>query len=87
MSSLSLYDLLRREVKRMVSGFGRHEQGNIHPLIMHEVEKYIIEVVLEETNFNFVMASKILGIGRSTLYRKIEALHIQDRSQPKKENL
>jgi len=79
--SLSLYDLLRREVKRMVSGFGRHAQGNIHPLIMQEVEKCIIEAVLEETNFNLVMAAKILGIGRSTLYRKIKSLNIQDTSK------
>ena len=79
--SVSLYELVRREVNRMVSGFERHEKGNIHPLIMHQVEKYIIGVVLEETRFNLVLAAKILGISRSTLYRKIQTFKIPD--QPK----
>lgn len=74
--SLSLSDFLKREIKKMVSGIGKHEQGNIYPLIMGEVEKNIIELVLQEVNFNFLLASRILGISRSTLYRKIEALDI-----------
>lgn len=78
---MALYNLLEREIKKMVSTFGIHCQGNIHPLIMQEVEKYIIEIVLQETNYNYLRASKLLGIGRNTLYRKIEALGIQS---PKK---
>jgi transcriptional regulator with PAS, ATPase and Fis domain len=73
---MTLYDLLDREIKRMVSGFTLHSKGNIHPLIMNEIEKYIIEIVLRETNFNYVLTAKMLGIGRSTLYRRIQALGI-----------
>ncbi len=73
---MTLYELLNREIKRMANGIGLHNKGNIHPLIMNEIEKYIIEIVLEETGYNYLAASKMLGIGRSTLYRKIEALGI-----------
>ena len=75
--STSLYDLLKRDVKKMVKGINKNEQGNIHPLIMQEIEKYIITLVLEETNNNYLHASRILGISRSTLYSKIKNLNIE----------
>lgn len=81
---MTLYDLLNRDIKRMAAGIGYHNKGNIHPLIMNEIEKYIIQIVLQETHYNYLAASKMLGIGRSTLYRKIEALGIvnpQDKSE------
>ncbi|MBS1988391.1 hypothetical protein JST56_05335 [Candidatus Dependentiae bacterium] len=75
---LSLHDFIRREVKKMVIGIGHKGQGNIYPLVMEEVEKTIIELVLQETDYNYFATAKILGISRSTLYRRIEALKITD---------
>jgi DNA-binding protein Fis len=75
--SLSLYDVLARNVKKMVSSLGPHEKGNIYPLIMNEVERSLIELVLEETKNNYLRAAKVLGISRSTLYRRIKALEIK----------
>lgn len=69
---MTLYELLKRDVKRMIGGIGYNNRGNLHPLIMDEIEKYIIEIVLEETKHNYLASSKILGIGRSTLYRKMK---------------
>jgi len=77
--SFSLYELLKRDVKKMVSGIGDNEKGNIYPLIMQEVEKYIISLVLEETKHNYLRASKVLGISRNTLYRKVEDLKIVEK--------
>ena len=74
--SLSLSDLLKRDVRKMIGCIGRNEKGNIYPLIMQEVERCIIMLVLEETKNNYFLASHILGISRSTLYRKIEALGV-----------
>ena len=76
--TISLYDLLRRDVKIMAKGIGRNEQGNIYPLIMQEVEKYLISLILEETNQNYLHAARILGISRSTLYSKIKSLNIEN---------
>ncbi len=75
--ALTLYDLLRKEIKPMIIGIGMHGKGNIYPLIIEEIERYVISLVLEETRFNLVVAAKILGISRSTLYRKIEKLNIK----------
>ena len=73
----SLYDFLRKEVLRMMHGIGIHNKGNIYPLIVEEVERSVIKIVLEETNGNMFASAKMLGISRSTLYRKIEDLNIE----------
>ena len=75
--AVSLYDFLRREINKMVSSLGRHERGNIHPLVMNEIERYVITLVLEKTKNNYLRASRALGISRSTLYRRIEVLGIE----------
>lgn len=72
----SLHDILKKNIKKMILGIGDNEKGNIHPLIMQEIEKNIIEVVLKETKNNYLKASRILGIGRNTLYRKIKSLDL-----------
>lgn len=73
----SLYDFLQKEIQQMMLGIGLHNQGNIYPLIVEEVERSIIKIVLEETNGNLFASAKMLGISRSTLYRKINKLHIE----------
>jgi Response regulator containing CheY-like receiver, AAA-type ATPase, and DNA-binding domains len=77
--AISLYDFLEKEIKKMAGSLGRDERGNIYGLIMHEVERYLLTVVLEETKYNYYRSAKILGIGRSTLYRRISSLGIEKR--------
>jgi len=52
-----------------------YENNCIKPI--HVVEKEHIEGVLKILNFNLLEASKVLGISRSTLYRKIEKYNIK----------
>ena len=74
---MSLYDLLKPDIQRMVNSLDKHDKGNIYPLVMQEVERSLIDLVLKETGYNYVHAAKALGISRSTLYRRIEVLGIQ----------
>lgn len=80
---MTLLEFLRRDIKRMIAGIGRQNKGNIYPLVMGEIEKYIIQITLQETNYNYLITSKILGIGRSTLYRKIQLHGISQPSTQK----
>jgi len=72
----NLYDLLKNDIQKMVRCLGPHEKGNIYPLLISQVEKYLIELVLEETKYNYFRAARSLGISRSTLYRKMQELVI-----------
>jgi len=85
--SVSLYELLKRDVKKMVIGIGDNKKGNIYPLIIQEVEKNIISLVLQETKYNYFKAARVLGISRSTLYRKIDFLNISEEKNKPAETL
>lgn len=75
---MSLYDFLQNEIRKMVSSLAPHEKGNIHPLVMNEIERCVIAAVLKETNNNYFRAARALGISRSTLYRRVELLGIKE---------
>ncbi|MDQ5940624.1 MAG: Two component, sigma54 specific, transcriptional regulator, Fis family [Candidatus Dependentiae bacterium] len=74
-----LTDLLKNTVRRMVRSLGQFESGNIYSLLINQVEKNLIEIVLEEQRYNHYHTARVLGIGRSTLYRKMESLKIDPR--------
>ena len=44
---------------------------NLHTICIEEMERALIEVIMEHTQGNQVQASKLLGLNRSTLRRKI----------------
>ena len=75
---MSLNEILKRDVQKMISSLSRNEKGNVYPLVIHEVERIIIEITLQETKNNYFRASQMLGISRSKLYRKIEKLGIEN---------
>ena len=49
----------------------QHHVVNLHGICVEEMERVLIEVIMEHTGGNQVQASKILGLNRSTLRRKI----------------
>lgn len=63
---------LREFVKRMKAGGGK----DLHALLLHEMEKPLIRLVLQETHWNQVKASHMLGLNRNTLRKKIRDLQI-----------
>ena len=75
--SLSIYDFLKTDVLKMASYEDKNSKSNLHALIMQEVEKSIILIVLENTDFNLVKTSHMLGISRTTLYKKIKDFKIE----------
>lgn len=47
-----------------------------HPLSLTAYEKACVERALFETGWYVLEAARVLGVGKSTLYRKIEKLGI-----------
>ncbi len=61
---------LREEVKRML----RDGEKDIYGKIVDQVEKVLLEEVLSQTQGNQIMASRILGVHRNTIRRKLAVL-------------
>ncbi|SHJ78984.1 regulatory protein, Fis family [Anaerobranca californiensis DSM 14826] len=54
-----------------------YDEGFVELENLEDVEKYTIEKVLKKYNYNISTAAKALGIGRNTLYRKVEKYKIK----------
>lgn len=58
----------------------REKDGLLYKSILTEIEKPLIESVLEKTSGNQLKAAKILGINRNTLRTKIKKLGINPKA-------
>jgi DNA-binding NtrC family response regulator len=56
-----------------------NEEVNKAHLSLADIEKSHIKLVLEEVNWDKQLASKILGIAKTTLYNKIEAYGLTEK--------
>ncbi|MFC1708768.1 helix-turn-helix domain-containing protein [Candidatus Omnitrophota bacterium] len=56
--------------------FMKSSDKELYDKVISHVEKLIIEKMLERSYGNQVMASKMLGLNRNTLHKKIKKLNI-----------
>jgi two-component system nitrogen regulation response regulator GlnG len=52
------------------------EAGDLHDMVLQQVERPLIRFVLEKCRGNQVKAADVLGINRNTLRKKIQELGI-----------
>ena len=70
-------DLIRPEhlpVKILPPEKNRRRRGAGEPSLA-EIESSHIQKILRQSGFNYTLAAEILGISRSSLYRKMAGLH------------
>lgn len=67
-----LRDFVRAVVHQYLDDMGNTPPDNLHHLILNEVERPLIETVLDHTGGNQSRAAGILGITRSTLRNRIK---------------
>jgi len=63
-------------IKNYIDGLLETKGFDLYNIIISEVERVLISSVLKATNGNKLKASKILGINRNTLSKKIKDLKI-----------
>ena len=68
----SLEDLLRARTHRALDAAEPKDEGNAYNEIIADAERVILETALKRVAGNQVKASKLLGIHRTTLRKKIE---------------
>jgi len=80
-SYCSVKDFLDAKLSRFVKGMVKLERSGLHESVMNEVEKALIEIVLEETGGNQLRSARALGITRTTLRSKIRSYNITSQTQ------
>ena len=67
---------LNHHVKHSIERYFRELNGeqpaSVYDMVLQEVERPLLEVVMQETNGNQSRAAEILGINRNTLRKKLK---------------
>lgn len=75
-SHIPLCQSVRTSVKRYFKDLNGEEPVNLYDMVLCEVEKPLIEMVMERAESNQTRAAKILGINRNTLRKKLKQYNL-----------
>ncbi len=74
---LLLREHVRLAVKDYLGRLGTDEVSNLHDMVINEVERPLIQAVMEQCGHNQSKAAHMLGLSRSTLRKKMTSLGLQ----------
>jgi DNA-binding protein Fis len=72
LDSYSLESIVELKISRFLDQLGTYYPENLYDLIMKKTEKPLLNQILRRTGGNQVHASRILGINRNTLRKKMK---------------
>ena len=67
-----LQDQVRKSLRTYFRDLNGELPGNVYQMVLAEVERPLLETVMEYADYNQSQASRILGINRNTLRKKLE---------------
>ena len=67
-----LSECVRNALRFYLRNLDGYEVSDLHQMVILEVERPLLETVLEYTQGNQTRAARLLGMSRSTLRKKIE---------------
>ncbi len=73
----SLEALVARKLQNSLAQMNLQELDNLYEMVLHQVERPLINIILQQTRCNQVRTAEILGINRNTLRKKIKTLGIK----------
>ncbi len=76
-SDTGVSDWLSKSLGQYIHKMNGLGNGQLYDLVIRGVEKPLICIALETTKWNQAEASKLLGINRNTLRKKIKSLGIE----------
>jgi len=75
----SLESIIATKLQSSLGQIDIQEMNNLYEMVLHQMERPLINIVLDKTRGNQVKAAEILGINRNTLRKKVQTLGIDTR--------
>lgn len=76
MPQINSKKFVEKKLKSYFKTLNGEECSGVHKMFMEDIEKSLLEFILNHTNNNQTKAAKILGINRATLRKKIKIYSI-----------
>ncbi len=68
----SLQTCIKRSLEVYFKDLRGQEPGNLYELVLGEMEKPLLEMVMQRTGSNITRAAQLLGLNRATLRKKLK---------------
>ena len=81
----TLEELAFKKLQTVIPEFVQQQREDFMDAVLHQIERPLLQLLLEETRWNQQKAARILGINRNTLRKKIEILQVQRLSSPNRQ--
>ncbi len=71
-SSISLKQAVRDTLRNYFTHIGSEQPVDFYSILLEEIERPLLEVLINHTQYNQVRMAQILGISRGTLRKKLK---------------
>lgn len=68
---------IRKAITTYLNDLDGEKPGELHSMVIHSVEKPLIEIAIQHTKGNQTQAAELLGINRNTLRQKMKLYQIK----------
>jgi Fis family transcriptional regulator len=77
-ATITLKQVVRDTLKNYFSNIGNEQPIDFYGILMEEIERPLLEVLINHTHYNQVKMAQILGISRGTLRKKLKQYGMLD---------
>ena len=78
LSSITLRQAVKDTLRNYFTNIGGEQPVDFYSILLEEIERPLLEALINYTNYNQVRMAQILGISRGTLRKKLKQYGLLD---------